>query len=483
MTEPAPAPSAPSSFPDPFDPLALARMALDRVPAYRVFLLGERGRLPRVETEEDFAALPLTDKGSYIRTFTLEQLCLDGTLRGKHVLCRSSGTSGKPFFWPQMPEQERYAPPWIRVDLEENLRISERTTLLIVTLGLGSWISGELTSWALRTVAMDCPNLTLVTPGLNLDEAAQLLADFSPRFDQTMLYGYPPFMKPIFERAKALGANLPRLSLSMRLVGEGYSEIWRERINGMLGKDPGDLGTVLSGYGATDFGSVGKETPLCAAIRRLCREGNLGSAILGSEDLPSVCQYDPRGIHIETVEGELVVTKAQAIPLIRYRTGDRGELVPFDEMIDRCRAAGADPLERLRRGGFDPAKASRLPFVLIRGRMDRGLTYCGANLPVALVRNVLEEDPLLSSALSGNFQMRKREDEALEPYLEMDLERNEGVPFPDPEAIREALVRGLMARSSELATVVESRGGRMDVRIALREPGSLAAAQKIRYVS
>jgi phenylacetate-CoA ligase len=465
----------------PFDPVALARTAIERVPAYREFLASTLGHIPEMRDPRDFTALPLTDKPSYVKAYPLESVCLDGTLRGKHVLCRSSGTSGKPFFWPQMPEQERYAPGWIRSDLEENLHISERSTLLVVALGLGSWISGELTTWALRTVAMDCPNLTLVSPGLDLEETAEILTEFSPRYDQTMIYGYPPFMKGILDRACALGADLEHLSVSMRLVGEGYSEAYREGINGMLGAEPGALGTVLSGYGATDFGSVGKETPLCAAIRRLCRERDLTETLFG-EALPSVCQYDPSGIYLELQEEELVVSKYQAVPLIRYRTGDRCELVPFDLMMDRCRGAGTDPLRRLAEGGFDPETAPRLPFVLVRGRMDRGVVLCGANVPVGLVRDVLENHPVLREALSGNFQLHRGEDEALRPFLEVALERREGIEPLGAEETFRILSAELRTRSSELAAVGKAQG-ELPLRISFLEPGSLAANQKIKYIA
>ena len=253
----------------------LYRIVLSRVPAYRDYLERRLGTVPPEVDLRTFASLPLTSKKDYVKAYPLEDLCLDGTLTGKHVLCRSSGSTGKPTYWPQMPEQERYVADYLYTDLDEDLHISRCPALALVVLGLGSWISGELTTWGLRTLAIQKGNLTLATPGLNLEEAAEILEEFGPRFPQTVLYSYPPFAKRLLEMASDRGVDLSVLRVSLRLAGEGYSERYRDHVNRLLGYPEGHLTSVVSGYGSTDFGSAGKETPLCVAIRRALNEGGL----------------------------------------------------------------------------------------------------------------------------------------------------------------------------------------------------------------
>ena len=85
-------------------PLDVYAAAVARVPAYRRFLEDHLGSVPRVETLEDFARLPFMDKPGYIRAYPLQERCLDGTLRGKHMLAHSSGSSGKHLYWPSSRE-------------------------------------------------------------------------------------------------------------------------------------------------------------------------------------------------------------------------------------------------------------------------------------------------------------------------------------------------------------------------------------------
>jgi phenylacetate-CoA ligase len=122
------------------------------VPAYRDYLRQHCNHVPKVSSLEDFESVPLTSKTDYIKAYPLQDLCLDGTLVGKHILCRSSGTKGKPFFWSQLPEQERYVADWLYSDLDESFGISKHPLFAVVSLALGSWISGELTSWGLRNL-------------------------------------------------------------------------------------------------------------------------------------------------------------------------------------------------------------------------------------------------------------------------------------------------------------------------------------------
>jgi phenylacetate-CoA ligase len=309
-----------------------------------------------------------------------------------------------------------------------------------------------------------------------MEETVEILETFSPRFAQTVIYTYPPFAKTLLDLAEQKGIPLRELRIAFRLAGEGYSEIFRSTLNRRMGRNEGDLSSVLSGYGATDFGSAGKETPLCAAIKRLLFENDLAEAVLGRREIPSLCQYDPGSHFLETDQEELVVSRYQAVPLVRYRTGDRGVL------LGRLAAAGADPLALLEHRGMSCETVRPLPFVLVWGRIDGGVTFFGANVLVSQVKEVFESDPELARLFTGDFSLRKTEDDRLDPVLEILVEPRHGVD-PDLGAAARLVARGLEERSTEFATVRKTQGDKALPRLVRAPSGFFAGHHKIRYVS
>ena len=460
----------------------LYRMTLERVPAYRGYLEERCGTLPEVTSPEDIAKLPFTSKGEYIKAFPLEKLCLDGTLFGKHVLCRSSGTKGKPFFWPQLPEQERYVAEWLYSDLDEAFGISKQPVFAMVSLALGSWISGELTSWGLRNLGIQKGGLTLVTPGLDLDEAVDMLESFADSFSGTVLYSYPPFARTILEKAAARKLPLESFRIGLRLAGEGYSEGYRSRLNRLMGYPEGALHSIASGYGSTDFGSLGKETPLCIAIRRILYEKGLAREVLGRNEIPSLCQYDPSGFFVELEGEELVVSKYQAIPLLRYRTADRATLITYEEMLRRLRDVGEDPLELLASRGGDLSRVRELPFVLVWGRIDGGITFYGANVLVEQIREIVEEQKAFQECCTGQFQLRKGEDANNDPVLEILLEPRPGIEG-DREFLEKLMASCLEKTSADYAMIRKIQGEKALPLLRFVQNKELFGGTKFRYTS
>ncbi|MFP4482202.1 MAG: hypothetical protein ACLFN0_05330 [Thermovirgaceae bacterium] len=461
--------------------LELYRLATKRVPAYRDYVEKRSNKIPQISSMEDFKNVPLTSKEDYIKAYHLEDLCLDGTLRGKHVLCRSSGTKGKPFFWPQLPEQERYVADWLYSDLDESFGISKHPLFAVVSLALGSWISGELTSWGLRNLGIEKGGVTLVTPGLDLDEAVEMLGSFAGKFDGTVLYSYPPFARTILEMAADRGLPLATYRMGLRLAGEGYSERYRDRLNRLMGYAEGSIHSIFSGYGSTDFGSLGKETALCIAIRRLFYEKNLAREILGRDEIPSLCQYDPSVFHVELAGEELVVSKYQAVPLLRYRTGDRATLMSYGEMMESLKAAGADPVRLLEERGGDPSRIRQLPFVLVWGRIDGAVTFYGVNILVEQVREVVEGNEVFRECCTGQFQIRKTENRNLEQVLEILLEPRPGIEA-DPGTLAEPMAEALSRSSAEYAAVLKNRGKKALPKLRFVKDKELFGGTKFRYV-
>lgn len=469
----------------PLDPIGVYQTAVARVPAYRRLLEEACGGIPVVGNADDFQRLPLIDKANYIERYPLAQRCLDGTLHGSHVIMHSSGSSGRYQYWPCQPEVEKTYWRAVYDELNTSYQISTRPTLLVLGVLMGGNMSGALFAYALRALGIEMGHTTLVTPGHDLDACLEAISTFAPEFEQTILYSYPATACTLLEQAKANGVAVERLGIKLRLLGEGYSEAYRDRINQLLGYAPGTLDSVSSGYGATDFRSVGRESLLCVAIKRLLHEHDRVREVLELDAIPTLCQYDPEAIHIEAVDGELVMTRHNAVPLVRYRSGDAGQIIPYEVLLERLAANGLDPLARLAAQGIAPERVSRRPFVLVTGRQDGGITFHGAKITVAKVKAVLEETPFLAERLTGEFQLKKREDAELHPILELALVPRDDAPPASPEDIagvfadsfslrQGGLYSGLLARDRQAALPV--------VRFVRREDIMTRNSFKIRYL-
>jgi len=131
----------------------------------------------------------------------------------------------------------------------------------------------------------------------------------------TVLEHLPSLVLRYFERAKELEINIRDTKLRLVSgVGEGWAQAYRKRVE--------------TEYGCpfrTFYGSV---EALGAAE---CEYGG-GMHILGDMCIYEVIDTETREILPPGEEGELVITPFhnEAVPLIRYRTGDVGSIPPYE---------------------------------------------------------------------------------------------------------------------------------------------------------
>src|SRR5690349_21799246 len=81
--------------------LAVFHRVETSVPAYRRFLLDHGVDPAQVRTFADFERLPETTKQGYILCHPLADLCRGGELSSCDMVAVSSGSTGKPTFWPR----------------------------------------------------------------------------------------------------------------------------------------------------------------------------------------------------------------------------------------------------------------------------------------------------------------------------------------------------------------------------------------------
>lgn len=426
-----------------------------RVPAYKKLLQDHKINPSDITSIDDYKKLPILDKKNYLKKYEIEELCLDGKLSDKYLIDRSSGYSGTSFFWFRLAEEDKDYPAYMKLAYEQFYQIDKKSTLMIITLGLGSWVGGEKISWATREIAIRGKNpFTVITPGLDLDETLEIVNFFKNKYDQIVIVGYPPFIKVIIDEGERRGIDWSSFRLKIGLGGEGYSEDWREYIRQKIGMAKNDFMGIAGGYGAADLGmSVGREYPISVLIRKLANhKKELAKDLFGEKNIPSLCQYNPATFYIEEINKELIFSCQPGIPLIRYNIKDRGGVIPFNKAIEIVESHGYKPLELLFGQGYTKRDIWYLPFFYIYGRSDGTVSISGGKVYIENIKEALDNAEIAKTN-TGNFKMSTEYDSQLNQRLTIRIELNNGVQ-PSNELgnkYQEIIIQTLLKTNSEYA--------------------------------
>lgn len=443
------------------------KTAAARVPAYKDFLKKHNINPQKIKTFTDFQKLPLIDKQNYLRVYPLEDLCLDGRLSQMYTVSVSSGSTGEPFFWPMLPRQFDVIPPVMDLVYSKFYQVDTKPTLIVITLALGTWAAGVLASEATRVVARK-PNypLTVVTPGLDLVETLKIIKGLAKKYQQTLLVGYPPFVKDLLEQGKKEGIDWSSIEMGILVGGERVSEEWRDWVVEKSGiKDPSK---IINLFATADAGIVGFETPYSIKISRAARDDKkLARRLFGEgSTLPSFVQYNPMARFLEAIDGELVLTAALGIPLVRYNIHDRGGVLPFIKVHQLL------PEER----------AWRLPFFYCFGRANAATVY-GVNIYTENIQSAIEKAEL-HDLTTRRFQFKTGYDEKQNQFLEITIELKGGL-VPGDELLQKfirVIGQTLEEKSSEYCRLRAEKGDTVLPRVRLvpfRE-GEFAKEDKIK---
>lgn len=387
--------------------LALFRSVAAEVPAYRDFLQKQGIDATQVNNFDDFRALPLVTKANYMRAYPLPALCRHGRLTDCEMIAVSSGSTGTALFWPRSLNHELDIATRFEQVFHSSFNARERSTLVVICFALGTWVGGMYTTLCCRYLAQKGYLLTLVTPGNNKHEIYRAVTELAPHFEQTVLIGYPPFIKDVIDTGIAQDIKWSHYSIKMMFAGEVFSEEWRRLICERAGASNPCYDTA-SLYGTADAGVLGNETPLSITLRRFFA-GNpeAARALFGESRLPTLVQYDPLSRFFEVHEGTLVVTGDNGVPLLRYHIADQGGIISHADMLRFVREWQENPLAELEvqnQHGAPP-----LPFVYLFGRADFTVSYFGANIYPENVTVGLEQ-PQITDWVTGKFVLEVKED-------------------------------------------------------------------------
>jgi len=424
--------------------LALFEDCVNRVPAYRQFLVDHKVSLTDIGNFQAFQTLPLVNKANYMQAYPLPQRCFDGSLLGADRVAVSSGSTGQATFWPRSAAYELDVAVRFEQVFADSFSADKRTTLAIVCFALGNWVGGLFTTSCCWHLAQKGYPMMVATPGNNKAEIFRVVRELAPHFDQTVLLGYPPFVKDVIDTGIAEGISWAKYQTKMVFAGEVFSEEWRE----LLGKRIGSTAFCFDSaslYGTADGGVLGNETPFSIAIRRwLASHPDAARQLFGESRLPTLVQYDPCSRFFEVHDDTLIVSGENSVPLVRYHIADKGGLLSDNAMWQFLNAQGiqspADlglPLE------FQPRQ---LPFVYVFGRADFTVSYYGANIYPENVTVGLEQSEI-TNWVSGKFVLETQENQNGDKFLHIavellpEVEENAAMATAIAESVKAQLLR------------------------------------------
>jgi phenylacetate-CoA ligase len=448
--------------------VALFHAVTASVPAYPWFL-AEHGVDPAsVRTFADLSRVPPVTKANYLLRHPLAQLCRGGRLEACDMIAVSSGSTGKPTFWPRFVTDELGIATRFEQVFRDSFAAHERRTLAVVCFALGTWVGGMFTASCCRHLAVKGYPITVITPGNNKDEIFRVVAELGPSYDQVVLLGYPPFLKDVIDTGRARGVDWPSLSVRLVTAGEVFSEEWRTLMAERIGSSAPAY-DFASLYGTADAGVLGNETPLSIAVRRfLASRPEAARAVFGQDRLPTLVQYDPLSRFFEASDGALLFTGDNGIPLVRYGILDTGGVVPYEDMLATLSGFGFDPLPLLARGGARP-----LPFVYVFGRSDFTVSFHGANVFPENVTVGLEQ-PAIRGWVTGKFVLSVEHGPDQEELLDVVVELSPGEPASEArrQAAASSIEEHLCRLNSEFKSYVPE--GRRTPRVRLAPAGDPA---------
>lgn len=405
--------------------LELFKGAAKYVPAYRDFLRKNRVNPDKIRTLRDFEKVPVTAKSNYVVKYPIDKRCWNGELSLNHMISTSSGTTGKPHYWPrnQLTEIDGAYPH--EFIFKNILEIQKKKVLFVNGFAMGNWIAGTFTLACTTLVAFKGYSLTTMTPGYSTEAIIEVLRDIPKYFDLVIITGHTPFLKKLIEEGNKRKINWKKLNKFFLGTGQGVTENWREYVIKISGSKDYHR-TFLNLYGSADAALMGFETPLTIYLRKFLSDSSQKiKEIFNDERLPSIYQFDPRLIHIEQQEKELILTKYSGAPLIKYNIHDHGDVVNFSQMFEKINMnTNIRKLEKSLN-----YRIAKFPFVYLFGREKFMIKIYGANIYTEHVLSALNHSKL-QPHLTGRFLLESNEDKDHNPQLICRVELSPDVAYP-----------------------------------------------------
>lgn len=438
----------------------LFHRAVADVPAYTSFLRQKRFDPKHVVSPADLILVPPTSKKNYLQKYKLEKMLWNGSLEGQLAFCATSGSTGAPFYFPRSEQLAQQYADFLVEFLQYGARRNGKPALVVLGFGMGIWIGGVITMRAFEIAAarINYP-LSILPTGVNKPEIIKAFKQLAPNFGHTIFVGYPPFVKEVLSEAEREGIDVKKLKLRFLFAAESFNELFRDYVIDKAGIKSPELDT-LNIYGTADIGAMAHETPLSILIRRLAsqRREVFEGLFAQIHKTPTLAQYNPKYMHFEAVDGNILLTGDSAMPLIRYAVGDRGGVIGFDEMIKTLSSFGVDIEKEAKKAKISDTIHPH-PFVYVYERVDFSVSLHGITIYPEFIKDSLN-DKVLHRVLTGRFSMSIAYDTDQHQYLTINLESQPDAKLSAKEQmnIQRKVITGLQDRSSEFRELSQQLG-------------------------
>jgi phenylacetate-CoA ligase len=466
--------------------LKLFKKAAKNLPAYRKFVVKHGVNPDKIKRIEDYATVPITTKKDYLQPTLRKDLLWSADRQHPLWFCSTSGSTGEPYYFPRRDELAARGSYFV----EDFLNYSSHgkgSTLVLMGFGMGVWIGGLITlrSFEIAADRLQTP-ISFLPTGYNKTEVFKALKKLSPEFDQTILVGYPPFIKEVVDEAKGEGIDLSKLNMRLMFAAEAFTETFRKYVCEKAGITNLHLDT-LNIYGSADMGAMAYETPLSILVRQLALDDALlYQDIFGQiEKTPTLAQYNPEFIEFEQVDGQLVLNSDGALPLLRYAIGDHGGVFSYDDIRKIFKRYRIDLAKEVKKAGIAHT-IRKQPFVFVYERTDLSATLHGIIIYPEFIKEGLLT-PALTASFTERFTMSTKHDIHHNQFIQVNVELQKGVePSEKLEHLAlKAVRKSMIEKSSEFAEVSRSKASQNLIQIVVwpnGHPRYFAAGTKQKWV-
>jgi len=433
----------------------------DGVRGYRDFLESKGAMEPK-----SWADIPICDKQSYLLKYPIEELTKEDISKA-FLIGTSSGfsKSGSLFWLKESVDEEAYLRA-VKELLVDNYHIDTKKSLIIVSLAFGTWIGGMQLASTLRNLASSMDSVTVATPGLDLDEAAQIAKRFGGFYDTILWVVNPSSINIIYSLIKD-ERSLLEGKIVFPVVGEYFSEDFREDMALKFGHKREYPFVLRTGYGSADAGDLGIEFEETILLRKFLNQNReLCMEIFGRDEAPMLFIKNEKSL-IEIIDGEIVVTKDQFVPLVRYNTKDAGGLLNKSRLKEH----------------IDDSLYRKLPDEILYafGRASDSIIFYGTNLNISQIGDFLFS--IKDMEYAGLFELREIKEQEIS-FFEFTI-YTQSIQEQYEKLYRERLIGFLKENSKEFAAKYEKLSSAVDrelIRVKNKPIKELKIDKKHRYI-
>ncbi len=437
-----------------------------KVPAYKRLL------------KENRVDKPVIDKENYLLENDFTDMLPNGDIGYADVISVSSGSSGKPFFWPRGKYLELETTIIHEILLKYVFDIDKKHTLFINAYSMGMYVAGVFTNNAVTRIAERGYNISIINPGISEKDIIRIIKEIGRAYDQIIISGYPPFILDVIEAGRNEGIKWKEKDLKFIFGAEAISEEWRNNLLKLIG-DTNKYFSSFNTYGSADLAMLGHETPFSIFIKdQLVKNKHLYKTILNSRSISTLVQYHPSLKHFNEKNGELFCSGLGGIPLYNYNLHDHGSVYTIEDMIGLFESVGVNIIKLAEKENIP---IWNLPFVVLFGKSDQTVTLYGLNVYPQTIRKALESKELIDfvtarSTISTEY--KKRGTQYLKVIVE--LKKGERVSNSKRNKISEKVFQILFEDNYEYRTLYQKIGDKAKPVIKLVMYGRIAENRGIK---